>query len=116
LLLGAAKLQASRWAYLGAGIGLLVGLLGLLPALPLGGPLVGALLGPLLGASAGEFIAQLRVAGAGSPAWRLVRALKVGVAVMLGMLVSRLAQVCLSLIGVVGFVLLTTHAAFNMPG
>jgi uncharacterized protein YqgC (DUF456 family) len=116
LLLGAAKLQASRWAYLGAGLGLLVGLLGLLPALPLGGPLVGALLGPLLGASAGEFIAQLSTAGAGSPVWRLVRALKVGVAVMLGMLVSRLAQVFLSLIGVVGFVLLTTHAAFNMPG
>jgi hypothetical protein len=88
----------------------------LLPALPLGGPLVGALLGPLLGASAGEFIAQLSTAGAGSPVWRLVRALKVGVAVMLGMLVSRLAQVFLSLIGVVGFVLLTTHAAFNMPG
>jgi uncharacterized protein YqgC (DUF456 family) len=116
LLLGPARLQASRWAYLGAGLGLLVGLLGLLPALPVGGPLVGALIGPLLGASVGEFGAQLAATGTGAPQRRLVRALKVGVAVVVGMLVSRLAQVVLSLIGVVGFVLLTTQAAFNLPG
>ena len=60
VLLGAARLQASRWAYIGAGLGLLVGLLGLLPALPVGGPLLGALLGPLLGASLGELVALAR--------------------------------------------------------
>jgi uncharacterized protein YqgC (DUF456 family) len=109
LLLGAARLQASRWAYLGAGLGLLIGLLGLLPALPLGGPLVGALIGPLLGASVGEFGSQLMASGAGPLLRRVVRALKVGLAVVVGMLVSRLAQVVLSLIGVVGFVLLTTR-------
>ena len=41
VVLGAARLQASRWAYLGAALGLVVGLLGLLPALPIGGPLLG---------------------------------------------------------------------------
>lgn len=116
LLLGAAKLQASRWAYLGAGVGLLVGLLGLLPALPIGGPLLGALLGPLLGASAGEFGAQLTRAGDGALPRRLARSLQVGLAVVVGMLVSRLAHVLLSLIGVLGFVLLTTSSAFSRLG
>ncbi|MEB3361348.1 MAG: DUF456 family protein [Synechococcaceae cyanobacterium] len=116
LLLGAARLQASRWAYLGAGLGLLVGLLGLLPALPLGGPLVGALIGPLLGASVGEFGAQLMASGAGPLLRRVVRSLKVGLAVVAGMLVSRLAQVVLSLIGVAGFVWLTTSSAFSRLG
>ena len=46
VVLGAARLQASRWAYVGAAIGLLVGLLGLLPALPVGGPLLGPCWGP----------------------------------------------------------------------
>ena len=41
LVLGPARLQASRWAALGAGLGLLLGVLGLLPALPVGGPLLG---------------------------------------------------------------------------
>ena len=54
VVLGAARLQATRWAYIGSGLGLLVGLVGLLPALPVGGPLLGALVGPLLGASLGE--------------------------------------------------------------
>ncbi|MFY8147781.1 MAG: DUF456 family protein, partial [Prochlorococcaceae cyanobacterium] len=56
LVLGPARLQATRWAYGGAALGLVVGLLGLLPALPVGGPLLGALVGPLLGASAGELL------------------------------------------------------------
>ncbi|MFN6132666.1 MAG: DUF456 family protein [Synechococcaceae cyanobacterium] len=116
LLLGAARLQASRWAYLGAGVGLLIGLLGLLPALPVGGPLLGALVGPLLGASVGELGAQLRAAGAGSPPRLLARSLTVGLAVVAGMLVSRLAHVLLSVIGVVGFVLLTGGSVFSRFG
>ncbi|MEB3200623.1 MAG: DUF456 family protein [Synechococcaceae cyanobacterium] len=117
LLLGAARLQASRWAYLGAAVGLVVGLLGLLPALPVGGPLLGALLGPLLGASLGELLGSLAPGGAGlPPARRLLRALKVGLAVVAGMLVSRLAQLLLALLGVLGFVLLTTGSGLSRPG
>jgi uncharacterized protein YqgC (DUF456 family) len=106
MLLGAARLQATRWAYIGAGIGLLVGLLGLLPALPVGGPLVGALVGPLLGASLGEALSASSELGP-LGLERLRRSLLVGLAVVAGMLVSRLAQVLLSVLGVVGFVLLS---------
>lgn len=98
LVLGPARLQASRWATLGAGLGLLVGLLGLLPALPVGGPLLGMLLGPFLGASLAQWLAAR---GA------IVRALQVGLAVVAGMLVSRLAQALLALVGVLGFIWLT---------
>ena len=98
LVLGPARLQATRWAYVGAGLGLLVGLLGLLPALPVGGPLLGALVGPLLGASLGELL---------SAPTRLGRALLVGLAVVAGLLVSRLDQVLLALVGVLGFLLLS---------
>ncbi|MDM7952426.1 MAG: DUF456 family protein [Cyanobium sp. CZS 25K] len=106
LVLGPARLQATRWSYVGAGLGLLVGLLGLLPALPVGGPLLGALVGPLLGASLGELLTappSLGPPGLG----RLRRSLLVGLAVVAGMLVSRLAQLLLALVGVLGFVLLT---------
>jgi uncharacterized protein YqgC (DUF456 family) len=106
LLLGPARLQATRWSYVGAGLGLLVGLLGLLPALPVGGPLLGALVGPLLGASLGELLTappSLGPPGLG----RLRRSLLVGLAVVAGMLVSRLAQLLLALVGLLGFVLLT---------
>ncbi len=106
LLLGPARLQATRWSYVGAGLGLVVGLLGLLPALPVGGPLLGALVGPLLGASLGELLTappSLGPPGLG----RLRRSLLVGLAVVAGMLVSRVAQLLLALVGVVGFVLLT---------
>lgn len=98
MLLGAARLKASRWAYLGAGIGLMVGILGLLPALPIGGPLLGALVGPLLGASLGQLI---------STPSQLLLGLQVGLAVVLGMLVSRIAQALLTLAGIVSFVLLS---------
>ncbi len=108
LLLGAARLQASRWAYIGAAIGLVVGLLGLLPALPIGGPLVGALLGPLLGASLGELLSAPTALGRFG-LQRLKRSLQVGLAVLAGMLVSRLAQVLLALLGVLGFVLLSVR-------
>ncbi|MBW4531647.1 MAG: DUF456 family protein [Aphanothece saxicola GSE-SYN-MK-01-06B] len=106
LLLGPARLQATRWSYVGAGLGLVVGLLGLLPALPVGGPLLGALVGPLLGASLGELLTappSLGPPGLG----RLRRSLLVGLAVVAGMLVSRLAQLLLALVGLLGFVLLT---------
>lgn len=98
LVLGPARLQASRWAALGAGLGLVVGVLGLLPALPVGGPLLGVLLGPFLGASLAQGLAARGAPG---------RALLVGLAVVAGMLVSRLAQALLALIGVSGFVLLS---------
>lgn len=104
MLLGAARLQASRWAYIGAGLGLLVGLLGLLPALPVGGPLLGALVGPLLGAGLGEWLGSRRPHAAPR---RLMRSLQVGLAVVAGMLVSRLASLLLALVGVAGFLLLT---------
>ena len=118
VVLGAARLQASRWAYGGAALGLLVGVLGLLPALPVGGPLLGALVGPLLGASLGELVAELgpgRRGGPGGPvpaAGRgglaiLGRSLQVGLAVVSGMLVSRLAQMVLAVLGVGGFLLLS---------
>ncbi len=100
LLLGPARLQASRWAALGAGLGLMAGLFGLLPALPVGGPLLGALLGPLLGASLVELLV-------GKP---LLRALQVGLAVVAGMLVSRVAQLLLALLGVAGFLWLSRLA------
>jgi uncharacterized protein YqgC (DUF456 family) len=107
LVLGAARLQATRWAYIGSGIGLLVGLFGLLPALPVGGPLLGALVGPLLGASLGELLSAPTSLGPFGLR-RLRRSLLVGLAVLAGMLVSRLAQFVLALVGVFGFVLLTT--------
>jgi uncharacterized protein YqgC (DUF456 family) len=107
LVLGPARLQATRWAYLGAGIGLVVGLLGLLPALPVGGPLLGALVGPLLGASLGELVSAPTSLGPFG-LLRLRRSLVVGLAVVAGMLVSRLAQALLGLIGVLGFIWLTT--------
>ena len=118
VVLGAARLQASRWAYAGAALGLLFGVLGLLPALPLGGPLLGALVGPLLGASLGELVAELGPGRRDAPGRLdqasdrgtlaiLGRSLQVGLAVVSGMLVSRLAQMLLALVGVLGFVLLT---------
>jgi len=107
LVLGAARMQATRWAYIGSGVGLLLGLFGLLPALPVGGPLLGALVGPLLGASVGEMISAPTSLGPFG-LLRLKRSLLVGLAVVAGMLVSRLAQFLLSLVGVLGFVLLST--------
>ena len=80
------------------GLGLLVGLLGLLPALPVGGPLLGLLFGPVLGACLAQWLAARGGLG---------RALQVGLAVLVGMLVSRLAQALLGVVGVLGFIALT---------
>jgi hypothetical protein len=106
LVLGPARLQATRWAYIGAGLGLLVGLLGLLPALPVGRPLLGALMGPLLGAGLGELLSAPTSLGP-LGLLRLRRSRVVGLAVVTGMLVSRLAQLLLALVGVGGFLLLS---------
>jgi uncharacterized protein YqgC (DUF456 family) len=106
LVLGAARMQATRWAYIGSGLGLVAGLLGFLPALPVGGPLVGALVGPLLGAALGELLTAPTSPGPFGLA-RLRRSLLVGLAVVAGMLVSRLAQCLLAVVGVAGFLLLT---------
>lgn len=114
VVLGAARLQASRWAYLGAGLGLLLGVLGLLPALPVGGPLLGALLGPLLGAAAGELLAAL-VAERRAGLALLRRSALVGLAVVSGMLVSKLAQALLALIGAAGFVVLSLWGPAAAP-
>ena len=119
MVLGASRLQASRWAYIGAAIGLVVGMLGLLPALPVGGPLLRALLGPLLGASLGELLAPLLGAAPATAAsgWLLTlrRALLVGLAVVSGLLVSRLAQVLLAVLGVAGFLLLSLWGPAAAP-
>jgi uncharacterized protein YqgC (DUF456 family) len=114
VVLGAARLQASRWAYVGAGLGLLLGVLGLLPALPVGGPLLGALLGPLLGAALGELFAEWR-AGLRGGLTVLQRAALVGLAVVSGMLVSKLAQALLALIGVGGFLVLSLWGPAAAP-
>lgn len=108
LVLGPARLQATRWAYIGAGLGLLVGLLGMLPALPFGGPLLGALVGPLLGAGIGELLTAPTSLGP-LGLLRLRRSLLVGLAVVAGMLVSKVAQALLAVLGALGFVLLTTR-------
>ena len=79
-------------------LALLVGVLGLLPALPVGGPLLGVLVGPFLGASLAQWLAARGAPG---------RAVLVGLAVVAGMLVSRLAQTLLAVVGVVGFLGLT---------
>ena len=83
-----------------------------------GGWLLGALVGPLLGAALGELVAELGAGRRDAPGPRdsaagrgalviLGRSLKVGLAVVSGMLVSRLAQMLLALVGVAGFVLLS---------
>lgn len=72
----------------------------------MGGPLLGALVGPLLGASLGELVSAPTALGPFG-LLRLRRSLVVGLAVVAGMLVSRLAQAALALVGMAGFVVLT---------
>jgi hypothetical protein len=71
-----------------------------------GGPLLGALVGPLLGASLGELVSAPTSLGP-LGLLRLRRSLLVGLAVVTGMLVSRLAQLLLAVVGVLGFLLLS---------
>jgi len=107
--LASARLQASRWAVLGAGAGLLFGFFGLLPALPVGGPLLGVLFGPWLGAAAVETLATKKPPRMLGWLEALRRGSVVGLAVVAGLLVSRVAQVVLAFLGVVGFLLLSSR-------
>ena len=104
--LASARLKASRWSAAGAGVGLLVGVLGLLPALPFGGPLLGALLGPWLGATLVE--SWVTTKPPRNLGW--LEALRqgsiVGLAVVAGLLISKIAQFLMALVGLAGFVLL----------
>jgi len=107
LTLASARLGASRWAPVAAGVGLLLGLVGLLPALPVGGPVVGALFGPWLAAAGTEMVVCLRSTQPMGWPQAMKRGVVVGVAVVAGLLVSRVAQVLLALVGIVGFVALS---------
>ena len=104
--LASARLKASRWSAAGAGVGLLVGVLGLLPALPFGGPLLGALLGPWLGATLVETWVTTKPPRNLGWLEALRQGSIVGLAVVAGLLISKIAQFLMALIGLAGFVLL----------
>ena len=107
--LASARLEASRWSAAGAGLGLLVGVLGLLPALPFGGPLLGALFGPWLGATLVEvWFATMPPRNLEWPA-ALRQGAVVGLAVVAGLLISRLAQFLMALLGIAGFLFLSVR-------
>ncbi len=104
--LASARLKASRWSAAGAGVGLLVGVLGLLPVLPFGGPLLGALLGPWLGATLVETWVTTKPPRNLGWLEALRQGSIVGLAVVAGLLISKIAQFLMALIGLAGFVLL----------
>lgn len=105
--LASVRLKASRWSAVGAGVGLLLGVLGLLPALPFGGPLVGALFGPWLGALVVETWVTTKPPRNLGWLEALRQGSVVGLAVVAGLLISRLAQLSLALLGVAAFVVLS---------
>ena len=96
--LATTKLQASRWSALGAGVGLLIGLIS-------GG--LGLLIAPWLGAALVEGLSLRRRFPDLRWSDRAVQAAKVGLAVVVGLLVSQVAQLLLAALGVLGFVLLS---------
>jgi len=104
--LASARLKASRWSAAGAGVGLLVGVLGLLPALPFGGPLLGAMLGPWLGATLVETWVTTKPPRNLGWLEALRQGSIVGLAVVAGLLISKIAQFLMALVGLAGFVLL----------
>ena len=104
--LASARLKASRWSAAGAGVGLLVGVLGLLPVLPFGGPLLGALLGPWLGATLVETWVTTKPPRNLGWLEALRQGSIVGLAVVAGLLISKIAQFLMALVGLAGFVLL----------
>ena len=104
--LASARLKASRWSAAGAGVGLLVGVLGLLPALPFGGPLLGAMLGPWLGATLVETWVTTKPPRNLGWLEALRQGSIVGLAVVAGLLISKIAQFLMALAGLAGFVLL----------
>ncbi|HVK31752.1 MAG TPA: DUF456 domain-containing protein [Burkholderiaceae bacterium] len=98
-LLGAKKIGASRWALIGAALGTVVGLLA---------GVVGVLVLPFVGAVAGEWYALRRAPpDAGGPATAR-RALDVGVATWIGLLVGTAVKLALAfvMVGVFAIALL----------
>ena len=89
------------WSAAGAGVGLFLAVLGLLPALPVGGPRLGALV-------VETWVTKKPPRNLG---W--LEALRhgsvVGLAVVAGLLVSRLAQLALALLGLVAFIGLSSR-------
>ena len=85
---------------------MLVGVLGLLPALPFGGPLLGALLGPWLGATLVETWVTTKPPRNLGWLEALRQGSIVGLAVVAGLLISKIAQFLMALVGLAGFVLL----------
>lgn len=100
LALAAAKLQACRWSALGAGVGVLIGVFS-------GG--VALLIAPWLGAALVEDWSLRRRSPELSWTDRGVQAARVGLAVVVGLLVSQVAQLLLAGLGVLGFVLLSVR-------
>lgn len=96
--LATATLDASRWSAFGAAVGIVIGLL-------TGG--LGLLIGPWAGASVVEHWCLSRQFPEMSHRDRMVKAAQVGLAVVVGLLVSQVAQLMLAVGGVVGFVLLS---------
>ena len=96
--LATAKLQAGRWSAPAAVVGLGCGLFA-------GG--FGVLIGPWLMATVVEAWSLRERSPELGWAGRAVRSMRVGLAVVVGLLVSQVAQLLLALMGAVGFVLLT---------
>jgi len=107
--LASMRLKASRWSAAGAGVGLFLGVFGLLPALPFGGPLLGALFGPWLGALVVETWVKKKPPNGLGWLEALRQGSVVGLAVVAGLLVSRLAQLVLALLGVAAFIGLSSR-------
>lgn len=101
-LLGAKKVGASRWALIGAAVGTVVGLF-------MG--LVGVLFMPFVGAVVGEWYAlRTDPATAGAGAGATERALKVGTATWIGMMIGTAVKIALAfvMVGVFMIALLWT--------
>ena len=100
LALATAKLQASRWSALGAGAGVLIGVF-------TGG--LGLLIAPWLGAAVVEAWSLQQRSPELSWTQRTLQAARVGLAVVVGLLVSQVAQLLLVVVGIAGFVLFSVR-------
>jgi uncharacterized protein YqgC (DUF456 family) len=95
-LLGAKKVGASRWALIGAAVGTVVGLLA---------GVVGVLVLPFVGAVAGEWYALRRAPPDAGGSGTARRALDVGVATWIGLLVGTAVKLALAFVMVGVFVI-----------